>query len=99
VPRFFGALTDSDKLPTKEVKLDELHAMQDRVDPVKVEAIGQHGARRQACDRSPAQRQALHCRWPPPADRRLARRQGHATVAFKDLEPVDQALKSAPKST
>jgi hypothetical protein len=44
VPRFFGALTDSDRLPTKEVKLDELHAMQDRVDPVKVEAIGQHGA-------------------------------------------------------
>jgi hypothetical protein len=39
VPRFFGALTDSDKLPDAEVKLSDLHAMQDRVDPAKVEAM------------------------------------------------------------
>src|SRR5258708_8859849 len=44
VPRFFGALTDSEKLPTKEVKLDELHAMHDRVDPANVKPIADHRA-------------------------------------------------------
>lgn len=39
VPRFFGALTDSGKLPDAEVALSDLHAMQDRVDPKKVEAM------------------------------------------------------------
>jgi hypothetical protein len=37
-PRFFGALTDSDKLDTKTVDLDSLVAMQNRVDTGKVEA-------------------------------------------------------------
>jgi hypothetical protein len=39
VPRFFGALTDSKNLPDADVKLSDLHAMQDRVDPAKVEAM------------------------------------------------------------
>lgn len=43
VPRFFGALTDSEKLPTKSVKLSDLVAMQDRVDPDKVNAIREAG--------------------------------------------------------
>jgi hypothetical protein len=97
VPRFFGALTDSDRLPTKEVKLDELHAMQDRVDPVKVEAIGQHGAggknaivvRHNGKHYIADGHHRLTADWLAGKD--------SATVAFKDLEPVDQALKSAPK--
>lgn len=39
VPRFFGALTDSDKLPDASVPMDSLVAMQDRIDPQKVAAI------------------------------------------------------------
>lgn len=39
VPRFFGALTDQDRLPLKTVALDSLTAMQNRVDPAKVEAM------------------------------------------------------------
>jgi hypothetical protein len=97
VPRFFGALTDSDKLPTKEVKLDELHAMQDRVDPVKVEAIGEHAAggklavvvRHNGKHYIADGHHRLAADWLAGKD--------SATVAFKDLEPVDQALKSVPK--
>ena len=39
VPRFFGALTDTEKLPTKKVKVSELIAMQNRVNNAKVNAI------------------------------------------------------------
>ena len=39
VPRFLGALTDQDSLPVKSVRLDGLVAMQDRVDPEKVESM------------------------------------------------------------
>lgn len=46
VPRFFGALTDPAKLPTQNMKLSDLTAMQDRVDPKKVEAMrGEAGAK------------------------------------------------------
>ena len=38
-PRFFGALTDPGKLPTKSMKFSDLTAMQDRVDPKKVDAM------------------------------------------------------------
>lgn len=43
VPRFFGALTDSDKLPEVELPMDSLVATQDRVDPEKVKAIAAAG--------------------------------------------------------
>lgn len=36
VPRFFGALTDTEKLPTKKFKFSDLTAMQNRVDSAKV---------------------------------------------------------------
>lgn len=39
VPRFFAALTDYDSLDDGEVPLDSLVAMQDRVDPAKVESM------------------------------------------------------------
>jgi len=38
-PRFFGALTDPHKLELRDVKLSDLHAMQNRVDPQKVQAF------------------------------------------------------------
>lgn len=39
VPRFFGALTDTEKLPTKKFKFSDLTAMQNRVNHNKVTAI------------------------------------------------------------
>lgn len=44
VPRFFGALTDPEQLEETEVPLAGLYAMQNRVDPEKVEAIRANGA-------------------------------------------------------
>lgn len=97
VPRFFGALTDGGKLPTKEVKLDELTAMQDRVDPKKIEAIGEHGTggkaavvvRHNGKNYIADGHHRLAADWLGGKD--------SAEVRFKDLEPVDQALKVAPK--
>ena len=39
VPRFFGALTDPDQLEETEVPLAGLYAMQNRIDPAKVDSI------------------------------------------------------------
>lgn len=97
VPRFFGALTDGEKLPSKEVKLDDLHAMQDRVDPVKVAAIGEHGTggklavvvRHNGKHYIADGHHRLAADWLAGKDT--------ADVRFKDLEPVDQALKVAPR--
>lgn len=93
VPRFFGALTDSDKLPTQEVKLSDLHAMQDRVDPKKVDAIaasGDHGklatvVRHNGRDYIADGHHRLTADW--------LNGKETAQVHYKDLEPVDQALK------
>jgi len=97
VPRFFGALTDSESLPKQEVNLSDLHAMQDRVDPEKVSAIAEHGAggklatvvqhngKKYIADGH----HRLTADW-------LAGKET-AEVRFKDLEPVDHALKRAPQ--
>lgn len=95
VPRFFGALTDSDRLPTKEVSLNSLHAMQDRVDPKKVQAIRQAGAGAKLATVVRANgrhyiadgHHRLTADWLNGKDK--------ADVHFKDLDRVDQALKSA----
>lgn len=39
IPRFFGALTDAGKLPTRRIKFSEIIAMQNRVNNGKVEAM------------------------------------------------------------
>jgi hypothetical protein len=95
VPRFFGALTDSESLPAQEVNLSDLHAMQDRVDPEKVKAIAEHGTggklatvvqhngKKYIADGH----HRLTADW-------LAGKET-AQVRFKDLEPVDHALKRA----
>jgi hypothetical protein len=97
VPRFYGAITDSDKLPTKELKLDELYSTQDRVDPGKVKAIAENGAggknavvvRHNGKHYIADGHHRLAADW-------LAGKES-ATVAYKDLEPVDHALKRAPQ--
>lgn len=43
VPRFFGALTDPDSLEETEIPLAGLYAMQNRIDPTKVDAIRASG--------------------------------------------------------
>ena len=97
VPRFFGALTDSDKLPKKEVKLSDLHAMQDRVDPEKVQAIREKGTGGKLA----VVVQHNGTQYIADGHHRLAAdwMDGKETVLVhhKDLEPVDHALKRAPK--
>lgn len=96
VPRFFAALTDRDSLPMKSVDLKDLVAMQDRVDPVKVGAIA-------SLDQRPGDPVVIRHK-----DRNYIADGHHrlsadwlagddsSVVRFKDLEPVSQALKSAP---
>jgi len=43
MPRFLSALTDQDSLPTREMRFDELTALQNRVDTDKVRAISGSG--------------------------------------------------------
>lgn len=95
VPRFFGALTDSEKLPKKEVKLSDLHAMQDRVDPKKVQAIRDNGTggslavivQHQGKQYIADGHHRLAADWLDGKDT--------VEVRHKDLEPVDHALKRA----
>lgn len=97
VPRFFGALTDADKLPTKDVKLEDLHAMQDRVDPAKVKAIGEHGTggKRAVVVRHNDKHYIADGHHRLAADWLAGK--DTAEVAYKDLEPVSDALKTAPQ--
>lgn len=94
VPRFLGALTDQDKLPTRTLSVNGLVAMQDRVDPEKVQAmrdnppdklplVVRNGGRNLIADghhRATAQ-------WLDGAKT--------MDVKFMDLSAVDQAVKSA----
>jgi len=96
VPRFFGALTDKAKLPVKTVQLKDLHSMQDRVDPAKVKAIGEHGTggnlavvvRHDGREYIADGHHRLAADW-------LAGKT-EAEVHHKDLEPVSNVLKTAP---
>lgn len=96
VPRFFGALTDSDKLPEADVKLDELHAMQDRVDPDKVDAMRENGV---AGGKLPVVVQHNGKKYIADGHHRLAAQwldgAEDAKAKFLDLEPVSNALKRA----
>lgn len=94
VPRFFGALTDGDKLETKTVRLASLTAMQNRVETAKVEAmrgaepagslpvVVRMGGRNYIADGH----HRLAAAWLDGAS--------SAEVRFKDLTAKDQALKS-----
>lgn len=94
VPRFFGALTDSNKLPEAEVPMDSLVAMQDRVDPKKVEAIRSSDS---AGGKLPVVVQHNGKNYIADGHHRLAAQwldgEEKAKVRVKDLEPVSNALK------
>jgi hypothetical protein len=97
VPRFFGALTDSDKLPEADVPMDSLIAMQDRVDPKKVSAIAAAGG---AGGKLPVVVRHNGKNYIADGHHRLSAQwlQGEETahVRLKDLEPVTSAMKAAP---
>lgn len=96
VPRFFGALTDSDKLPAKTVKLSDLTAMQNRVDTAKVKAIAENGAQ---VGKLPVVVQHNGQNWIADGHHRLAAAwlngDEDAEVRFKDLEPETNVMKDA----
>lgn len=96
VPRFFGALTDSDKLPDDEVDLADLHAMQDRVDPKKVQAIADAGDKG---GKLPVVVRHNGKHYIADGHHRLAAAwlngEDSAQVKIKDLEPVSNSLKRA----
>lgn len=94
VPRFFGALTDSEKLPEADVPLADLHAMQDRVDPVKVKAIRESGV---LPAKLPVVVKHNGKHYIADGHHRLAAQwldgETTAKVRLKDLEPVTSVLK------
>ena len=94
VPRFFGALTDSNDLPAKTVKLDELTAMQNRVETGKVKAIAENGAG----SKLPVVIQHDGKKWIADGHHRLAAAwlngEESAKVRFKNLEPEVNTMKA-----
>jgi hypothetical protein len=94
VPRFFGALTDSEQLPAKSVKLDELTAMQNRVDTAKVEAIAAKGV---TGGKLPVVVKINDRLWIADGHHRLTaawlKGDDEAEVRFKDLDPETNVMK------
>lgn len=94
VPRFYGALTDPDKLDDATVKIADLHATQDRVDGGKVAALRggkaagkkpivvKHGGKLYVADGH----HRLAADWLDGKET--------ADVKMKDIEPVSNAMKS-----
>ena len=95
VPRFFGALTDQDRLPTKRVALDQLTAMQDRVDPTKAEAM--RGRKRPG--KQPLVVGTTNHQYIADGHHRLTAQwldgEDFANVRYLDLAPYSTALKRA----
>jgi hypothetical protein len=96
MPRFLGALTDPDKLPTLRVNLAELTAMQNRVDPDKAQAWASGDIK---SDRLPVVAGFAGKKVIIDGHHRLAgawlRGDDDADVRFKDLEPVSNVMKGA----
>lgn len=97
VPRFYAALTDSDKLPVEELPMDNLIASQDRVDPEKVKAIAAAGV--VASGKLPVVVRHKGKHYIADGHHRLAGEwlagQDTAKVRVKDLEGVSNVLKGA----
>lgn len=98
VPRFLGALTDSAKLPDATVKLSDLHAMQDRVDPEKVAFFQNNPPAK-----SPVVVRHNDKNYIADGHHRLAAQwlngDDEAQVKFKDLTDVDNAMKAKADKT
>ncbi|PYE89593.1 XkdF-like putative serine protease domain-containing protein [Phyllobacterium leguminum] len=95
VPRFFGTLTNSDKLETQTLKLADLTAMQNRVDTAKVNAIAGNGA---AGGKLPVVVKINGRLWIADGHHRLTAAwlngDEEAEVRFKDLEPETNVMKA-----
>lgn len=103
VPRFLGALTDSSNLETRAVRLNSLHAIQNRVDPAKVEAFRAGVSDSSEGPPAPQPPKPLVVRhagknFIADGHHRLAAQwlngENTADVKFLDLSPVDSAVKS-----
>lgn len=95
IPRFFGALTDTEKLPTKKVKLADLTAMQNRVLTAKVKAIrgsDDTGGKKPLVVKHQEQL------WIADGHHRMTAMwldgEEETTVHFKDISPMTNAVKS-----
>lgn len=96
MPRFLGAITDQDSLDVRTVPLASLVAVQNRVDPKKVEAWASGAIK---SDRLPVVVHANGNNLIADGHHRLAgawlRGDTMAQVRFKDLESVTNAMKRA----
>lgn len=99
IPRFLGAVSDPGRLPIRTVDLHSLTALQDRVDPAKVQAMrggALRGRTKPAVTRFADRdyiadgHHRLSAEWLDGKDR--------AEVHYLDLTAVSQALKSASDS-
>jgi cation transport regulator ChaB len=102
-PRFYAALTDFQQLPTVSISISDLNAMQDRIDPAKVQRIIDSGDIEEGGGKPPV---VVRLR-----DGKMYIADGHHRVCaawlsglnsidcyFKDLLPYSNALKAAPFS-
>jgi len=100
VPRFLGALTDPEKLPTKVVRLDSLTASQNRVDSAKVKAWASGAIK---SDRLPVVVRHNGENLIADGHHRLAgawlRGDDTAQVRFHDLEPVSNTMKRGDETS
>ena len=94
VPRFLGALTDSSGLDARDMPLDKLTAMQNRVDTAKTKAWADGSIK---SDKLPVVVRANGENLIADGHHRLAgawlRGDATARVHFKDLDPVTNAMK------
>lgn len=99
VPRFFGALTDSDKLDDAKIPMSDLVAMQDRIDPAKTEAMR---GRDSTKAKKPVVVRMNDKNYIADGHHRLAAdwMDGNDTadVKFKDLSDVSNAVKAHPEA-
>lgn len=96
MPRFLGALTNSDALPVATVPIDGLTAIQNRVDPAKATAWATGSIQ---SDRLPVVTKFAGKSYIADGHHRLAgawlRGDKTAQVRLKDLDPVTDAMKAA----
>jgi hypothetical protein len=94
VPRFLGAVTDRDRLETRELPLDSITAMQNRVDTAKTKAWADGTIK---SDRLPVVVRMNGENLIADGHHRLAgawlRGDKSARVRFKDLDPVTNTMK------
>lgn len=96
IPRFFGALTDSQSLPVAEFPFATLTALQDRVSTEKVEAIGNSSDR---SGKRPLVVVSNGRAYLADGHHRAAAQwlSGNDTIKahYKDISPIDNAVKMA----